>query len=248
MNNNQPLIKPIPLGSANPRFSEIQSQNNPRMTTPIRNLPSENPQSDSNSEASERISKEETFIMPSNNDGYHEQILSMLKISNNKSLNGLYYKLVPQINKGSLLMLDLSASQNDSRVKNFVEAILPDNLFKERIFYRFLVFVVPAKDTAANYYEQYCQLSIANMVMQHQIKKLLAERQDMHQKLRSQKRESEDAKANSSKPQQNEDESINSSVVQSAAQSMPNQLQNSLSQKQVVCFNKRTMYNKLEET
>jgi hypothetical protein len=71
---------------------------------------------------------------------------------------------------------------------------------------------VPQKEANGNYYEQYCQLSIANVVMQHQIKRLLAERQDMHQKLRTQKKE-EEAKGNSGKP--GDDESVSSSMAAS---------------------------------
>ncbi len=49
------------------------------------------------------------FVFPSNNDAYHEKLLTLLKINNNKPLNALYYNVVPRISKGSLLMLDLSA-------------------------------------------------------------------------------------------------------------------------------------------
>jgi len=51
--------------------------------------------------------------------------------------------------------------------------------------------LVPTKDPNANYYEQFCQLSIANIVMQFQIKKLLAERQDMYLRLRMQRKDEE---------------------------------------------------------
>jgi len=61
-------------------------------------------------DASERTAKEDVFIVPSNNDIYHEKILSLLKISNNRILNTLYYKVVPQISKSTLLSLDLSAT------------------------------------------------------------------------------------------------------------------------------------------
>ena len=87
---------------------------------------------------------------------------------------------------------------------------------------------MPSKDFSDNYYEQYCQLSIANLVMQHQIKKLLAERQDICLKLRSQKRE-EEIKANNNRP--NEDESISSSGAMSGQLSV--QAQAALNQKQV---------------
>ena len=53
---------------------------------------------------------------------------------------------------------------------------------------------MPSKDCSLNYYEQFCHLSIANIVMQLQIKKLLADRQEMIQriqKLNIQKREEE---------------------------------------------------------
>ncbi len=77
-----------------------------RPTTP--KAPTEPRDPESQADASERVPKED-FIFPSNNDAYHEKILSLLKISNNKPLNMLYYKVVPQISKGNLLMLDLSS-------------------------------------------------------------------------------------------------------------------------------------------
>lgn len=59
-------------------------------------------------EGSERAPREEMYINPKINDPYHEQILGLLKIVNNKTLNSIYYRVVPQIKKNSLLALDLS--------------------------------------------------------------------------------------------------------------------------------------------
>ncbi len=70
------------------------------------------------------------------------------------------------------------------------------------------VLVVPPKDPNADYYEQLCHLSIANIVMQTQIKKLMTERQDSYQKLRTQNKESEGG----AKPHGEEDSVVSSSV------------------------------------
>lgn len=56
----------------------------------------------------------EEFVNPSSNEGYHEKILALLKITNNKVLNSIYNKSVPQISKNSLLLLDLTLAQNVS--------------------------------------------------------------------------------------------------------------------------------------
>ena len=59
-------------------------------------------------ETSDKMSKDEQFISPGNNETYHEKILNLLKIANNKALNALYYNVVPMLSKNALLMLDLS--------------------------------------------------------------------------------------------------------------------------------------------
>ncbi len=132
MINTQPANPSAHLSSPAPPPKPAE----PSVAPVPKNPPSEVPQSESLADISERTQKEEAFIVPVNNDGYHEKILSMLKIANNKPLNLMYYKIVPQINKGSLLMLDLSTSLNDSRVKTFVDALLPDSLFRDCIFFR----------------------------------------------------------------------------------------------------------------
>ena len=127
MMNTQAISQPVLLSAALNIPSEQPVTSNPQ----TKNLSSEVPQSESMADVSEKTVKEETFIIPSNNDSYHEKILNLLKIGNNKPLNSIYYRMVPQINKGSLLVHDLSASLSDSRVKTFVETLLPDSLFKE---------------------------------------------------------------------------------------------------------------------
>ena len=73
---------------------------------------------ESGPDASEKMSKDENFIFPLNNDGYHDKILNLLKINNNKALNTLYYKVVPQIKKNNLLALDMSSSSVINSVFN----------------------------------------------------------------------------------------------------------------------------------
>lgn len=107
-------------------------------------------------------------------------------------------------------------------MKAFEEIVLPDSLLKERTFSPLTTPVVPPKDPSANYYEQLCHLSIANVVMQTQIKKLLAERQDTYQKLRAQRRDVD----TTSRPRGDDD-----SVASSAA--VPGSLSSALQQKQV---------------
>jgi len=51
------------------------------------------------------------LISPIANEPYHEKILNLLKITNNKALNSIYHKIVPQISKNGLLLLDLTMSQ-----------------------------------------------------------------------------------------------------------------------------------------
>jgi len=76
---------------------------------------------------------QDSYIFPITNDKYHEQILTLLKIDNNEPLNQLYYKQVPQINKRSLLVSDLSTLLNDSQGKSSMDSLLPDTLFEQRI-------------------------------------------------------------------------------------------------------------------
>ena len=49
-------------------------------------------------------------VFPCENDDYHEKVLSLLKINTNKSLNKIYHRMVPKINKDALLTFDLSLS------------------------------------------------------------------------------------------------------------------------------------------
>ena len=58
------------------------------------------------------IQTKEEFINPTINEGYHEKILTLLKITNNKTLNGIYFKTVPQISKNALLLLDMTLAQS----------------------------------------------------------------------------------------------------------------------------------------
>lgn len=61
-------------------------------------------------EQSDSLPREESLISPSENDSYHEKMLSLLQITNNQMLNNWYYQVVPQIAKSSLLAFDPSLS------------------------------------------------------------------------------------------------------------------------------------------
>ena len=52
------------------------------------------------------------LINTSFNEDYHEKILTLLKITNNKVLNSIYCKTVPQVNRNALLMFDLTLAPN----------------------------------------------------------------------------------------------------------------------------------------
>ena len=86
--------------------------------------PIQNPSEDN------KYKNQESSISPITNDGYHEKILSLMKIFNNKPLNQLYYKLVPKISRNSLFTLDLSAAS-----PSLIDSLLPKNLTKDRMIY-----------------------------------------------------------------------------------------------------------------
>jgi hypothetical protein len=60
-------------------------------------------------ETNDKKVKEDLLFSTSSNETYHDKILQMLKITNNRPLNTLYYNVVPTLNKGALLKLDLSS-------------------------------------------------------------------------------------------------------------------------------------------
>ena len=68
------------------------------------------------------------------------------------------------------------------RVKEFEGAALPVKLLANRNPISNYP-LVPTRDPLFNYYQQFCHLTIANMVMQSHIKKLLMERQEMLQRI-----------------------------------------------------------------
>ncbi len=60
---------------------------------------------------------------------------------------------------------------------------------------------MPPRDPKFPYYQEFCQLTIANMVMQTQIKKLLLERQEMLQRVQKvQVRKKDDDKPRNDSP------------------------------------------------
>ena len=75
--------------------------------------------------------KEQLYIYPVNNEKYHENMLNLLNISPDKQLSLLYYREVPQINKGQLMKFDWNGSQTN----DFISSLLPDKLLNGCIFH-----------------------------------------------------------------------------------------------------------------
>ena len=110
-----PLPTPVPEQALKPSPMDIVAPVHvqPSIKSPTASVPKETVKDQgSAAELSERFIKEEAFISTSNNDEYHERILSDFKLDDNKALNDLFYKHVPQLKKSSLLTLDLSLAQN----------------------------------------------------------------------------------------------------------------------------------------
>jgi len=76
-----------------------------------------------------REQSEETYIYPETNDEYHGRILNEFDIPNNHSLNSIYYKSIPKIDKEDLLTTDFSKSFEDNKVKGVADRLLPSSLF-----------------------------------------------------------------------------------------------------------------------
>ena len=102
-----PLLIPVSEQVAKPSPMDISPS--AHVQPPTASVPKEAVKDQgSAAELSERFVKDEAFISTSNNDEYHERILSDFKLDDNKALNDLFYKYVPQLKKSSLLTLDLS--------------------------------------------------------------------------------------------------------------------------------------------
>lgn len=68
-------------------------------------------QMSSMSEGTSRTPQDE-LISFSDNEAYHEKVLTLLKINNNKALNSIYKRHVPTISKNALLMFDLTLASS----------------------------------------------------------------------------------------------------------------------------------------
>lgn len=109
---------------------------------------------------------------------------------------------------------------------------------------------MPLRDPTINYYQQFCQLTIANMVMHQQIKKLLSERQNIMQNImRNQLKKATDSA--SIKPSMNPADD-DSSLSRPAGSSMaPPQLGSGFHYKQVMyttITSLRLIFMMIEET
>eukprot|EP00831_Metopus_contortus_P032304 TRINITY_DN2612_c0_g2_i1.p1 TRINITY_DN2612_c0_g2~~TRINITY_DN2612_c0_g2_i1.p1 ORF type:complete len:295 (+),score=54.45 TRINITY_DN2612_c0_g2_i1:80-964(+) len=150
--------------------SESEEEDNPRVMSGVK-------ESDSNADMNQSYG--ETYISPINNDSYHLQILTLVKIPPDKALSQHYYEHVPQIEKQDLLCLDLFSSQQDAFGKDKEKSALPRSLLQG----------LPTQISVPNLYERSCHLSLANLVLQRQIKKLVADRSRIVEKLQKIKEE-----------------------------------------------------------
>lgn len=63
-------------------------------------------------EADIRVIPQDEYINFGDNEAYHEKVLALLKINNNKVLNNIYKRHVPSISKNALLMYDLTLASS----------------------------------------------------------------------------------------------------------------------------------------
>ena len=80
--------------------------------------------------AKENSTQAEEFIIPSENNEYHEHMLTLLKIKNNPNLNHFFYDNVAQIKKSLIISADLASNEN--AYKSVVDQITPPELFTKR--------------------------------------------------------------------------------------------------------------------
>jgi spore coat polysaccharide biosynthesis predicted glycosyltransferase SpsG len=71
------------------------------------------------------------YIVPSENDDYHEHILNLLKIKNNPNLNKYFYESIQKIKK--VLLIETDFSIQDDKTKKIEEELLPPSILINRM-------------------------------------------------------------------------------------------------------------------
>ena len=105
-------------------------QNEEEEDASIQSEHSSNENNPSKSEIQPELPKPvDDFIIPSENDDYHEHILNLLKIKNNPNLNKYFYDSVGKIKKSLLIGIDLSIQ--DEKTKKAEEELVPPALLSK---------------------------------------------------------------------------------------------------------------------
>jgi len=65
---------------------------------------------------------QDEYLNFSDNEAYHEKVLALLKINNNKVLNNIYKRNVPSISKNALLMYDLTLASSVCFISFIIES------------------------------------------------------------------------------------------------------------------------------
>ena len=120
-----------------------------------------------------RLDEKVEFKSLIENDAYHAQMLILEKISKNKEFDKLFYENYKPSTVNELLSIDVHVSTNIEDSNNFKILNLPSSMLAKLV----------NREYDSQCYKEICQLTVANMVLHHQVIRLHSEIKEVLNKI-----------------------------------------------------------------